>query len=640
MRPGHRLLLAVLLPVSFLAVPTASVLEAQPPASPPFTDEQRVTAVDVMVEIVSRRQKGAVPALPSYLGPDDFEVVYEGEPLEVVGVSAFGPAQHAHDGEPWSIVVYFDRRLVNPADASWAAGELFEAAQQLAALGDVEVVTADPAPRPLVEPTRDAELLGSVLAEIALFPEGNDHELLRIRDELLDELGKADSEIDPAELAAFAVAEEKRIVRRQLDALLTWLADKEAGTRRALFLVGAGFDLAPEAFYRSRLDRAAKKALSGETGELEDDLEALGRTLAAYGWITFPLVPPAEDPPSKGVRIGKWRLGAPRGDTRETAVDPLHPEETVGPVMLNFLNLTREGSRDPEKAESYLEFGATLAEQDELPEAEQAFRMALYHFGEDPETAARQAAALVELGEVLERQGRRREARAAFHEARELDPETVPADETPLAELAAPAVPLEKLGGRTAGSLVRGSDDLAATLAALPYRVRVTYQLPGPPDGALHPLEVRCERRGCELRAPAWARSGTPDEVAAARIRRWLADDDFEGTLEVRARLVPGSHRIAAELELPGVAAGEDGEGPALRLTLGYGDPESIAEVRHERRVPREIEGEERWSVEVGFSPDLLPAEGSRGVAVGVEHLATGRWGAAVVELPEASGGS
>lgn len=636
MRSGHRS--RALLPVLFLAVSPSSVAVAQPPASPPFGDEQQVTAVDVMVEVAARRQRQNVPALPSYLAPDDFEVVYDGGARKVVGVSAFGPAQNAHDGEPWTIVIYFDRRLVNPADASWAAGELFAAAERLTGLGTVEVVAADPEPQPLAEPTRDADRLASALAEIALFPEGNDHELLRIRDELLGELGKADSQIDPAELVPFAVADEKRVVRRQLDALVTWLAAQEAGTRRALFLVGGGFDLEPEGFYRPRLGRAAKEALAGETGSLESDLEALGRTLAAYGWITFPVVPPAQDPPSKGVRIGKWRLGAPRGDTRETAVDPLHPEETVGPVMLDFLNLTREGNHDPKKAEAYLEFGAKLAQQDDLQEAEQAFRMALYHFDEAPATAGRQAVALVRLGEVLEGQGRRREARAAFQEARRLDPESIPADETPLGELLAPDEPLEKLGAWTTGSLVRGGDELSAALAALPYRVRVTYQLPGPPDGTLHPLEVRCRRRGCDLFSPAWARSGTPDEVAAARVRRWLAEDEFEGQLDVAARPVPGGHRIAVELALPGIGAGEDGGAPALRLTLGFGDPESITAVRHERRAAHALEGEGKWGLEIDYDPDLLPAEGSRGVVVAVEHLATGRWGATVVELPEAGG--
>ncbi len=617
-----------------LAVALSSM--AQPPTSPPFREAQQITAVDLTVEIVSHRGPSKeTEALPSYLAPEDFEVVYDGETLPVVGVSAFGPAQHAPDTEPWTFVIYFDRRLSSPVEAGWAAGELMTLASRLTDLGTVEVVAADPDPKPLAEPTRDAELLSSVLAEIALFPEGDDHQLLTLRDELLAEIGNPDSEIDPAELVPFAIAEEKRLVRRQLDALLTRLAVTEGGARRAVFLAGGGFDLHPEDFYRSHLSRSGR-ASAGESGDLEADTEALARTLAAYGWIVFPLVPPAEEVEA-GMRLGKWEVGKIEGEAKETLLDPLDPHSTVGAPAINFFNLKRKNQKDLDRAEAYLELGTQLAKQGDLPEAEQAYRMALYHYAGDPAAIEEQTTALVKLGEALERQGRRREARRARERAQELDPDVVIAT-VPLGELIEPSAGLETLAQRTAGAVIADGEALGQTLTALPYRVRITYQVPGLPAGTLRPVEVRCKRRGCRLNAPGWARSGTPDGVAAARMRHWLASDQFEGELDVKARLLPGSpvsgpYSIEAEVKIP-PGLSED-HGAKLRASLGFGNPESIATIQHVRLEPRKADGGS-WTFQTGLASEALPATSQRGVIVLVEHMATGDWGATVVELPAA----
>lgn len=622
----------------------AGALGAQPEKSPPpFREEQKITAIDLMVQVVSRGgDKDPIGALPAYLAPEDFEVVAAGTPRPVIGVSAFGPAQNATDRAPWNFVLYFDRSLTSPYEAGWAAAELVAEIERLTDLGRVEVVVADPEPHSILEPTRDAKLLGSVLAEIALFPEGEDHEILRLRDEFLTELAKSDTEVDPEELAAFAMAEEARLVRRQLDGLVTWLAGAAVeGPRRALFLANAGFDLDSERFYRPALARRGKSLPAGALagGDLAADVDVAVRSLSAYGWIVFPVVPPPDAPPSTGIRIGKWQLGRPKGEVKETPIDPLNPYDTVTPVLLNFLNLKRESNQDRDKAESYFEFGTELAGRGDLVEAEQALRMAMLHFAENPHWADRRAATLVKLGEVLDGQGRRREAREAYKQAQELAPESPVAAVGPLAELEDPLPPIDRLAGATTGKLVRGGETLDQVLAGLPYRVRVSFQLADVPEGTLHAVEVRCLRRGCELAAPAWARDGVPDEVATARLRRWLADDQYEGVLDVKARLVPaaGAQVLEAEIGMPeGVApAGEGAEPPQLRVTLGFGDPESISAVKHLRLEAREDAVNRRWSFRTGISADELPAAGPQAVAVVVEHLESGAWGGTVIGVEE-----
>lgn len=610
--------------VALLILPVSSAAQAPERQGDSFQEEQRITAVDVMVEFLPTKRGFALPA---YLAPKDFEVTYGGERRPVIDVDVVAPAQQPSSGEPWTIVLYFDLSFSNLPGVTWAATELAFAAERLTGLGPVSVILADPKPHEVLAPTRNAEELSGVLAELALFPEAGEHELLTLRDEVLDELAKDEPRVGATELVPFALTEEERLIRSHQDELLTTLADVEAGARRVLVLVGGGYDLRPEDFYAVH----ASEALP-EGRDLRDDTEKLGRTLGAYGWTTLVLLPPPPTPVPRGVRIGKWLLQKPTVEHQDFSRDPLDPHDPsqrVGVALFNFFNLKREDKREPKEAESFLELGEKLVEQKDLEEAEQAFRMAIYHFAEDPKTSDLQAGALIRLGEVLKELGRRREARAAFQKAAAIDPARTAAEVGPVAELHSPASPLEMLAAATTGAVLRSGQELLEALTGLGRRVRLSYQVPGRADGALHRVEVRCKRGKARLLAPSWARSATPASVAAARVRRMLGDEWMEGDLELDAVLRPspdGGWRVEAELPNLGEIRPE-----ALRLSYGVGSPEGVTALEHLWITPHQDEVDGRWKLS---APVVAPTE-EQGIAILVEHMDSGRWGAVVRELPE-----
>ena len=631
-------LLLIVLPAVFLA----STLAAQDGAMAPFSEEARVTAMDLLVSFAGKDGDD----LPPYLVPDDFEVLYDGQRSPVVGVSAYGPAQNMPDGEPWTFVLFFDLSLSNPGEVAWAATELGTVAEKLTDLGDVEVVTADPVPRRILAPTRDTERLQDVLARLALFPAGGEHEILQLRDEFLQVIAAEEPEVSPAELAAFAVTEEARIVRRQQDGLLSWLLDRgPAGVRRALFWITGGFDVEPADFYRTRLDRIAgaagelEAAMDGdEPTSLEEDVDRFARTLAGYGWIVVPFATPPDPGPPSGPRLGKWRLVKPKGEIDEPPiVGSPDASENQPRGVLNFLRFVFEEKRDDERAESYVELGESLRRDGELEDAENAYRLALYHYAENPGTAAEQAKVLMTLGEIYREQNRQREAVRVLERAKELGGDIAAVDVGPVAELLEPRTPGEMLAGVTTGAFVRREDTVRDVVEDLQHRVRLTFQVSGRADGRLHEIGVRCLRKKCRIEGPEWTRSGTPEEVAAMRIRRmWQAEELIEGALALDARLVPiaggeaNRYRLEATLTAPeGLGGGEGAGRTTVRMSLGTGDFEDVGAVRHEtREVTR---GEATWYL---TSEIVLPPEHEE-VAVLVEHLETGAWGARLVEPPK-----
>jgi hypothetical protein len=295
----------------------------------------------------------------------------------------------------------------------------------------------------------------------------------------------------------------------------------------------------------------------------------------------------------------------------------------------------------PEEGEAYLELGRALAAQGDLGRALDAYRDAIHAFYDHPASAPRQALAEAELGDVLARMERPDEAERWWRRALARDPALAARYPGAAAALAAPRAPLEALAAATAGRVVRDDPDwpgaLEAALASLEDRVRITFQRPGPPDGGLHPVAVRRAGRERPLPAPGWARAGTPETVAAARLRRLLETGAVEGgTLAVAAALDPSTSAVTVRLAPPGSGPLADPDHqPVLRASLAALGPEGEAAVRHHVPPPPALAAGEAWSFR--FDAGDLPP-GHQPAAVLVEDLASGLWGIAVVPAPAGSG--
>ncbi len=606
-----------------LTLASGSGLEAQQDRE--FREERRITAIDLVLgfEAGAFREWATDNPVPKDLGPQDFEIFHDGEPRRVVAIEPTA-------GE-WQIVIYFDAALTSSAGLRWAAAALAGRGDELTALGEVTIIVADPAPRTLLPPTRDRDRLNASLSQLARFQEGRD-ELMALRAQAVRER-RAGVELD-AELMAAVAAEEARMVRARHDDLLLELVTREGpGPHRALLFSSGGYDLDPGEFYRSLVDGSP---VAGPQADLATATEAVAHTLAAYGWITVPLLPPEDDPLKEGVRIGKFRLTGPSVTVEDQRTTPTDWEEYSRTVIW-MGGAKLEGQRKPKRAEAYLELGTALHAQGKLAEAEDALRQAIYHFAGHPKTAERQALAFARLGAVLEAREETQEANAAFRLARRLDPDVTvgAAGDTgpggPIAALLSPSSPLERLAQATSGSVVRGAKDLARALEGLRRRVRLTYQVAGLPDGVLHTLEARYQGSR-QLIYPGWARSSTPESVAAAKTRRLLAGEPTGGGMALDATFVAraGGHR-RGEIDLtigpPETAAGAASE-TALRLSIGVGGPDVDPTVEH-RRLGSQT-GAAPWSYRVGFE---MPEDRSW-LAVLVEDLETGAWGGRLIETP------
>jgi Ca-activated chloride channel homolog len=235
-----------------------------PPAPAPAlaTIETSVQALDAKGEVPRTLQAG------------DLTVIEDDQPHPVTALMPL-PG-------PWRIVIYVDRILTGSRTLRTAAGSLAERAAELASLGPVEVIVAEPVPRVALTATRDPRAIDEALSKLWLSDEGRDDVRVlrqRFRDQKLAEEERADH-------AAEAVETEARLVRRQQDALAEWLVAQaqEEGSRgpRALLLVSDGFDVDPEKFYHPT-------EVPTSEGALEKPALEAARTAAALGWTAFPL---------------------------------------------------------------------------------------------------------------------------------------------------------------------------------------------------------------------------------------------------------------------------------------------------------------------------------------------------------------
>lgn len=197
---------------------------------PSFTGEVRVEEEAIVLQPPADRFWR-----PDGLDPHDLLVSEDGMLRRVTRIEPL-----ADSGRHWTQVVYVDRRLAPPETVFLATLALAKRAQDLAALGPVEVVVADPAPRTVLRPTREARRIELVLADLA--------GAARIeRDRAGDRRVRP-----PAE-------EQAATARRQYDRLLVDLTARHERGPHALFLIA-------------------------ETG-----LAEAAPLLAGYGWLTVPM---------------------------------------------------------------------------------------------------------------------------------------------------------------------------------------------------------------------------------------------------------------------------------------------------------------------------------------------------------------
>ena len=611
----------VLLGAAWLPVFAAQAAAQSAPTTDQLEERERVTAVDVLVELDADSRDGSdkVRALPRELTLEDFEVRIDGEARTVVGF--FDPRTAAErEGqrfdEPWRIVLYFDLELAERDTVRWAAGELADLAPLLVESGEVELIIAGDGESRGLAPTRDHELLGAELAGLYLRPRGA-HRQIELRAEVLEALREEPQGLKEAGIANALVEQEVALVESRLDELMLRLTDEHVpGVKQALLWVGDGVDLEPEKFYTSQGLEVDRMPML-----LRERSAKLAVTLASYGWVGVTLSPPPADAGLvPGFRIGKW-LFSRRGSA-----------EALLRGELAFVRLTREARRDPDEASAHYQVGLAHLAAEEYDQAEDSFEAALYHYAGDPRTSKEQAAAKAGLGRALEAQGHEAEARQAFRHAADLDP-GLAGDLPPSgARLLDPLAFQETLAQSTAGRLVEDREYLAEAIASLSNRARLTFQISGVPRGDVRRLEVSLAGSDLELRFPSWTRSGTPSAIPAARARRSVDGDFDDGALQVRARVdsKAGENRsVVVEIELDSL--GQSAEGDAaipLRITTATGAPGTVQDVRYQKfEVTPAGPG-----AKSSYRLPIEPAIEDGWVAVIVEDLDTGRWGADLVD--------
>lgn len=240
----------------------------------------------------------------------ELSVVEDGAARRVLGVGPV-PAE-----TPWRVVIWVDRVLSGSRTVRGAAGALAAQAPALVALGTVEVVVAEPEPRVVLAPTRDVRLVDEALSRLLLQGEGRD-DLRLLRQRFADSVGAPTSAPAPtpgapeiADAAEESMAAEVRLVSRQQDALVGWLAPKEQEDKvrpQALFVVSDGFDLDPRAFYINKVDAASRARLEASLTRDALDAAALetARTVTELGWTAIALPVGDERLPA----IGRLRTG-------------------------------------------------------------------------------------------------------------------------------------------------------------------------------------------------------------------------------------------------------------------------------------------------------------------------------------------
>ena len=605
-------------PASAPPTPADQATQPKPSETPKATFGEVVKATAVTVTIDVRDASGNVPA---DLTARDFEVLEDGKQMPVIGLEPIvpapsvaaataaataGPATPSENAataqtqpagtapapapttEPWQIVIYLDLPTASTPTVQGAARELGERADELVALGTVEIVSADPKPKTVLASTRDAATLRAALQPIADKGLGRNM-IAQLRKQFvsasdvdnLDELsGRSRSDTaqprrnngpggaagqpsggvlyrnDSARgantqlpsgasgaqremLIRNAAQQEFSLLSQQRSVLVDWLALVERPRRpHALVLVSDGFDVDPSEFYVSYLrDSTLVSSLQSDLRPLNSGapFEEMSKTVAASGWqvVAISLSQPGAQAATDASQVGRGRFRGFTGDTRSQA---------SGTGLSSFL-------------------------------------------------------------------------------------------------LRAPIDPLRTVVDETGGELALTAKQVGAAMTSLGERLRLTYQVPRDPDGNLHQIEIRAKRAGLTVRAPKSMSAAAPNALMAARARRVLTTGNAEGSslpMVAKASIrddptLPQAALLTLDytVELASIAAERERlDAGDLRVTLVVELPDGRILVSQERPTARDLSSDHKF---VAREPLRIP-KGTKKVAVAVDDVATGAWGAAAVE--------
>lgn len=241
-----------------------------------------------------------VPGQPA-LGLDarTVEVLENGQPRKVIAVDPVT--------DRWRILVYFDMPGSTPDGVEAAATAIGNAADEMVALGDVEIVTADRLPETVLDPTNDADAVRQAAVQLGQ----RAHEagrLLGLRvdaDSVRASRGSGQSSQLAADLfEGFQL--ELDVLAWQRASLLEAVHSETPAPRspRLLFLVQDGIDLELGAFARRLLDQPATTVDSRARDEQRRQ-RSLTRTIAALGWRVYPIFAASPDERIDGLLPGR-----------------------------------------------------------------------------------------------------------------------------------------------------------------------------------------------------------------------------------------------------------------------------------------------------------------------------------------------
>jgi VWFA-related protein len=282
-------------------------------AQAPFGERVEVTAIELMVDV--RDNHGKVPA---DLKASDFIVLEDGKPQRIIGleyvrklmekakVAAAPEAAEPAPAEepvapPWRMLIYFDFGLSSPIGVRDAAAKLALEAENLVALGTVEIVAGQARPVSVLEPTRDAAAVRKALEEVGRMRVRSVSDVDFIRMGTASHLNDAVTgssfedpkarEMSMAAQALLAARMEMALLRLHGDRLRQYLSRYDERSPKALLFVTTGFETDPTRFYLPQEIRIAevRQDLIANLHEVDitPKFDAMWQDVAARHWTVY-----------------------------------------------------------------------------------------------------------------------------------------------------------------------------------------------------------------------------------------------------------------------------------------------------------------------------------------------------------------